>query len=222
MAAEIEVRPVVMAFLKAPRPGIVKTRLGRQIGHEQATKIYRAMAERQIKSVPSAFRVEVHYAPRGAAAEMREWLGPSYHYRVQSGGDLGQRLASAFAHGFKFGATAIIAIGADCPALDGACLAEAAHHLGRTDVVLGPATDGGYYLIGLRRPSPQIFSGIAWSSEKVLPQTLARIEASGLSVHLLPVREDIDDWESLRRYAQSDFPFAFSRPEFSAMKKAGT
>jgi hypothetical protein len=193
-----------MAFLKAPRPGFVKTRLGRQIGDEQATRLYRAMAERQLKRVPAAFRIEVHYAPRGAAAEMREWLGPGFYYRAQSDGDLGRRLTRAFVQAFKRGAGAAIAIGADCPGLDGACLTEAAQRLGQTDVILGPAADGGYYLIGLRRPAPQLFADIAWSSEKVMRQTLARIKASGLSVHLLPVREDIDDRESLLRCAKGD------------------
>ena len=193
-----------MAILKAPRPGYVKTRLGRQIGYEQAARIYRAMAERQLHSVPENFRIEVHYAPRGAATEMRAWLGANYHYCVQSGGDLGQRLASAFARGFRRGATEIIAVGADCPGLDGDCLVEAARRLRKSDVVLGPAADGGYYLIGLRLSAPQLFEGIAWSSQNVLQQTLERVGACGLSSEMLSEKEDIDDLESLRRHLDRD------------------
>ncbi len=74
----------------------------------------------------------------------------------------------------------------------------------KTDVVLGPAADGGYYLIGLRRPAPQLFEGIAWSSEHVLQQTVERIAASGLSHQLLSVKEDIDDVESLRRHLENE------------------
>jgi len=203
MAPYARIPPVVLAILKAPRPGYVKTRLGRQVGFDPATRIYRAMAERQLRSVPESFRIEVHYAPRGAAAEMRAWLGANHHYCVQSGGDLGQRLARAFARAFCRGGKEVIAIGADCPGLDGDCLTEAARRLKRSDVVLGPAADGGYYLIGLRRPAPQLFEGIAWSSENVLKQTLERVTACGLSCELLSVKEDIDDLESLRRHVAS-------------------
>ncbi len=191
-------------MLKAPRPGTVKTRLGREVGHDQATRIYRLLAERQLRDVPGNFRIEVHYAPRGAGAGMRAWLGPHHHYCVQSGGDLGARLTHAFARGFRRGGTHLIAIGADCPGVDGACLTEAARRLRQTDVVLGPAADGGYYLIGLRRPAPQLFAGITWSSAAVWQQTLERIAACGLSHHVLPVKEDIDDLESLRRHLDQD------------------
>ena len=187
-------------MLKAPRVGLVKTRLGRQVGFDQATRVYRAMAERQVGRVPETFRLEVHYAPRGAGAEMRAWLGTARHYCVQSGGDLGRRLTSAFARAFRRGAHEVIAIGADCPGLDGDCLAEASSRLRKADVVLGPAADGGYYLIGLRRPVPELFTAIAWSSEKVLSQTLERAAAGGLSCELLSIKEDIDDLESLRRH----------------------
>lgn len=193
-----------MAILKAPRSGYVKTRLGRQVGFDQATRIYRVMAERQLRSVPENFRIEVHYAPRGARSEMRDWLGANYHYCAQAGGDLGQRLARAFERGFRRGAKEIIAIGADCPGLDGACLIEAARRLRKADVVLGPAADGGYYLIGLRRPAPQLFESIAWSSADVLRQTLDRVAELGLSSALLTVKEDIDDLESLRRHLDED------------------
>lgn len=204
MASPPDIRPVVMAILKAPRSGLVKTRLGRQIGFDHATRIYRVMAERQLRSVPDGFRIEVHYVPRGAAAEMRAWLGANYRFCLQSGGDLGNRLASAFARGFRRGGKEIIAIGADCPGLDGECLTEAARRLKKADVVLGPAADGGYYLIGLRRPAPQLFEGIAWSSENVLRQTLQRVTACGLSCELLSVKEDIDDLEGLQRHLGGD------------------
>jgi rSAM/selenodomain-associated transferase 1 len=191
--------PLVLVMLKAPRAGYVKTRLGRQIGQERALRIYRAMAERQLGCIPAEFRVEVHYAPRGAGPEMRAWLGPERRYCLQAGGDLGRRLEQAFARGFRRGAPAIIAIGADCPGLDAACLREAARRLERSDVVLGPATDGGYYLIGLRRLERRLFAGIAWSTADVLRQTLERVTASGRSCELLPVKDDVDDLESLRR-----------------------
>ncbi len=129
---------------------------------------------------------------------MRAWLGLRFVYRAQIGGDLGRRMSHAFTHGFQRGYGAIIAIGSDCPGLDEACLRRADELLGHTDVVLGPATDGGYYLIGLRRPEPRLFAGIEWSTATVLATTLARIQECGLSYALLEEKDDIDDLAALR------------------------
>lgn len=191
---------LVMAFLKAPRPGTVKTRLGRELGFAEATRVYRDLAEQQLRRIPGEFRTEIHYAPRGAAAEMRQWLGRGHHYRAQSGGDLGERMSKAFAGGFQRGYRRILAIGSDCPELDAACLRRAGALLERTDVVLGPATDGGYYLIGLRRPAPRLFEEIAWGASTVLATTLSRMRECELSGSLLEEKEDIDDLAALTRH----------------------
>jgi len=191
---------LIMVFLKAPRPGTVKTRLGREIGMPAATDIYRELAEQQLHRIPAGFRVEVHYAPRGASVEMRSWLGQKVNLRVQSAGDLGDRLRHAFAQGFARGYRRIMAIGSDCPELDAATLRQAAGLLEESDVVLGPASDGGYYLIGLRRPAPRLFENIAWSTETVCATTLDRARESGLTHALLEVKDDIDDLAALRRH----------------------
>lgn len=196
----MQMSALVMVFLKAPRTGTVKTRLGREIGMPAATDIYRELAEQQLRRIPAGFRVEVHYAPRGAADEMQAWLGRHRNYRAQGGGDLGARLSKAFAEGFGRGYRQIIAIGSDCPELDKACLRRAAGKLAANDVVLGPATDGGYYLIGLRRPAPRLFEDIEWSTATVLVTTQARIQECGFSSSLLEEKEDIDDLASLRRH----------------------
>mgnify|MGYP000517407170 CR=1 FL=1 len=192
--------PLILTFLKAPRPGAVKTRLGKQIGLTEAALIYRQLAEAQLSRIPADFRTEIHYAPRGSAGEMRTWLGAQRIYRVQSGGDLGARLNKAFTEGFRRGYRRIIAIGSDCPQLDEACLRRAVDNLNDTDVVLGPATDGGYYLIGLRRPAPRLFEGIEWSTSSVLAATRVRIHEGGLSSALLDEKDDIDDLASLQRH----------------------
>lgn len=194
---------LVMVFLKAPRPGTVKTRLGRSIGMEEATAVYRGFAEQQLCRIPEDFRTEVHYAPRGAAGEMRTWLGCELNYRAQSGRDLGARMSNAFARGFLRGYRSIIAIGSDCPGLDEDCLRQAADLLMKKDVVLGPATDGGYYLIGLRRPAPLLFENIEWSTATVLATTLARIRECGLKHTLLEEKDDIDDLPALQKYLRA-------------------
>ena len=191
---------LVMAFLKAPRPGTVKTRLGREIGFNEATVVYRDLAEQQLGRIPAGFRTEIHYAPRGAGNEMRQWLGRNYHYRAQCGGDLGERMRRAFGQGFVRGYQPIIAIGSDCSGLDEVCLRQAVAALAQSDVVLGPASDGGYYLIGLRRPEPRLFETIEWSTAAVLATTQARIRECGLSCSLLEEKEDVDDQAGLRRH----------------------
>jgi rSAM/selenodomain-associated transferase 1 len=187
---------LVMIFLKAPRPGTVKTRLGREIGMTAAVAAYRELAEQQLQRIPAGFRTEVHYAPRGSRAEMRAWLGSKVNFRAQCGGDLGARLRQAFTHGFARGYRRIMAIGSDCPELDATCLRQADTLLEQTDVVLGPATDGGYYLIGLRRVAPRLFADIAWSTETVCATTLTRAQECGLTHALLAEKDDIDDLAS--------------------------
>jgi hypothetical protein len=178
----------------------VKTRLGREIGFSEATVVYRELAEQQLRRVPGDCRTEVHYAPRGAAGEVRQWLGSGFTYRVQRGGDLGERLDRAFDQGFRRGYGPVIAIGSDCPELDEDCLRRAIKWLADTDVVLGPASDGGYYLIGLRRPAPRVFEDIAWGTSTVLVSTRARIKECGLSSRLLEEKDDIDDLAGLQRH----------------------
>jgi len=194
--------PTVLVFLKAPRVGEVKTRLAAEMGEREAARAYRAMAERQLAVIPREWRVEIHYAPRGAGREMRAWLGVGRCYRVQVGDDLGARLRHAFARAFASGARTVIAIGADCPELDAADLQDAAAALRRCDVVIGPARDGGYTLIGLRAPAPALFRGIPWSTGGVLTATLRRARAAKLRVRRLRELEDVDDAASWRRHRE--------------------
>ncbi|PYM61267.1 MAG: DUF2064 domain-containing protein, partial [Candidatus Rokuibacteriota bacterium] len=120
--------------------------------------------------------------------------------RPQRGRDLGERLAAAIGGELAAGPGPVLAIGADAPHVPAAALAEAAAALTRgADVVLGPAADGGYYLIGLRDPTPGLFTGIAWSTAGVLQATLARAAAAGLAVHLLPPSFDVDQVADLAR-----------------------
>jgi rSAM/selenodomain-associated transferase 1 len=191
--------PVLLAMLKAPRVGYVKTRLARDIGADAAAVIFRALVERQMAAIPVSWRSEVHVAPADATSEMQRWLGPRHTYHPQSRGDLGERLISAIAGAFERGASAVIVVGGDCPDLDQTCLNEAASLLRQVDVVLGPALDGGYYLIGLTRPTPQLFMNIPWSSSQVLEATVERIKTAGLKQAMLAPKEDIDDLASLRR-----------------------
>ena len=126
-------------------------------------------------------------------------------YRRQTSGDLGRRMATAFAEAFRSGALRVAVIGTDCPAITPELLAEAFQRLETADLVLGPATDGGYYLIALRRPVPELFVDIPWGSPRVLEQTLQRAQRLSLSVALLKTLSDVDrpedvvHWERVGR-----------------------
>jgi rSAM/selenodomain-associated transferase 2/rSAM/selenodomain-associated transferase 1 len=192
--------PTLMVFLKAPRHGGVKKRLAAKLGDERTLDVYRGMAERQLRQVPASWIVEIHYTPDDAESEMKAWLGPSYTYVPQSGNDLGERLTNAFRRAFDAGHKEVMAIGGDCPELDTDTLWEASRRMVRADLVLGPAEDGGYYLIGLRRLVPELFKDIPWSTPHVLSLTMARGKISGLSRELLAPKEDIDDLPSYERY----------------------
>ena len=189
-------------MLKAPRPGEVKTRLAATVGETEAVAVYRRLAERQVRALPTGWPVSIHFAPAEAGPEIRPWLQPHHpglDFQPQCAGDLGARLTAAFATEFARGAPAVLAIGGDCPGLDGPILQLAQRALATADVVLGPAVDGGYYLIGLNAPCPALFATITWSSQAVLAQTRKRIHAQGKTMTELPVLEDVDDAASWLR-----------------------
>jgi rSAM/selenodomain-associated transferase 1 len=186
--------PRVIVFLKTPRPGFVKTRLAVAIGPEAACAAYRQMAGAVLEQLAPLPHVELRYTPDDAEAEISPWLKSGWTARPQGGGDLGERMHRACA---EANGPAII-IGSDCPAIALADILDAATALKNHNVVVGPATDGGYWLIGLAAPCPALFVGIAWSTDDVLKVTLAKAEAAGLSVHQLRELADVDtveDWE---------------------------
>lgn len=210
--------PTVLVMLKAPRAGAVKTRLAAEVGVPEATRIYRLLVERQMATVPPDWPVEVFFAPADAREEMRAWLGsrPDLHPQVE--GDLGQRLASAVDAACARGACGVLVIGGDCPSLDEAALRAAGDGLRTHEVVLGPASDGGYYLLGLARPQPELFVDIPWSTEGVFPATRQKIQALGLNLSLLPVRDDVDTLADLLRY-KALFWAGASRPSELALSR---
>ena len=146
----------VAILLKAPRPGQVKTRLASSIGAERATRVYRALVEHQLGQVPASWRIAIHFAPSDAEAEMRGWLerlsSRGINFRPQPDGDLGVRLISAMDYGFASGADLVLFLGGDCPGITRSYLEEAEAALAKSDMVIAGALDGGYVLLGLRKP----------------------------------------------------------------------
>jgi len=196
-----EERPALIVFAKAPRPGRVKTRLAADLGAQEASRVYRRLGRRVLDAVREGpYRTLVYYDPPDAEAEMRDWLGgESLEFRPQAEGDLGERMARAFEEALRDADRACI-VGTDVPALRAALVVQALERLESADVVLGPAEDGGYYLMALSRPHPEIFRDVPWSTADVLGTTLERARHAGLRESLLPVLKDVDTAADLRAY----------------------
>lgn len=181
----------VALLAKAPRPGAVKTRLARDIGDLAAADVYRRIGRQVVEAVGSDFAVTIWYDPPDAEGEMRAWLG-EHEYLVQRGADLGERMRVACDGHFSRGDAPVIVIGADCPAVTAGTIREAERLLASVDVAIGPSVDGGYYLLGLNRREPEIFTGIPWGTGRVLGITEAYCRERELAVGLLPAQRDVD------------------------------
>ena len=195
-------RQRLLVFLKAPRAGAVKTRLAQVIGAADASTAYRELAETLLDTLSPLPFVELCFTPDNALVEIKPWLRRDWLARPQGEGDLGSRLTKAFEDVFAEGADRVVIIGSDCPTVTVDDIERAWSALRTHDLALGPATDGGYWLIGLRAPQPLLFAGITWSSEKVFSETMERAKRGGLRVHLLREQADVDtaaDWEWWKR-----------------------
>ena len=198
----------LLVFARLPERGKVKTRLARAIGEAKALAVYEAMLRDLQASIgaPSEQReIEMLWAPSESAnGELLARTFGSYATAMQTGATLGDRLAMAFSERFFFHRTEkAVAIGVDDPRLARATIDQTFALLDSCEWVVGPAADGGYYLIGCRAGAfdPGVFAGIEWGSPSVLRETLSRIGEPKQTVALLPERYDIDVEEDLRRYA---------------------
>ncbi len=183
----------ILLFAKAPRLGFVKTRLARDVGDERALQIYRALGSRAAEVVRrTQRRVIIYFTPDNAEAEMRNWLGGrGLEFRPQGDGDLGKRMATAFEACLPDCASVCI-VGTDIPGITPSTLGDAFDALAAQDVVLGPAEDGGYYLIGLSEPRPELCDDVPWSTDAVFDVTTQRARAEGLSVAVMDRLADVD------------------------------
>ena len=183
----------VTIFARRPRPGTVKSRLSPALPPAEACRLYRGLLLDAIAAVRACAvdRRLIHWADEEdtpASGVPHEGLEPAR----QRGGDLGARLAAAFDELLQAPGERAVAIGADCPEIDGAVIDAAFAALERHDLVLAPAADGGYALIGLSRPAPELFESVDWGGATVLGQTLARASRLGLRVVRLASFRDVD------------------------------
>jgi len=187
-------------FAKYWQPGKVKTRLARHVGDRQASDLYRAFLRTLVRRFEaSADRRILAYWPEDRRDQFRALAGGNWSVELQTSGDLGQRMSRFFAAARACAGGPIVLIGSDSPTLPVQYVERAFELLEHVPVVLGPSTDGGYYLIGISGPIPCLFSGVSWSTPQVLDQTVALLHQADCRYALLPPWYDVDDGDDLRK-----------------------
>lgn len=190
----------LLIFARAPEPGQVKTRLIPALGEEGACRLYQQLTQQVLNAVVDGEHYMSYLVcqPDNTHAFFKE-LRDRYNLllSVQRGFDLGERMLNAITESLKTHTKALV-IGTDCPRYSRAYIDRAVTSLGEADVVLGPASDGGYVLIGMKQPIPELFQSIPWGSDRVFERTVRNLEKLGLSYKLLPVLHDIDIPSDLR------------------------
>ena len=191
----------LIIFTRYPQPGKTKTRLIPALGVEGAANLQRQMTEFTLSKVKkfqesAAISFEIRFTG-GNLQLMQNWLGTELNYLLQGEGDLGKRMENSFLSAFNKGAQEVVIIGIDCPNLSAEVLAQAFEKIHNCDLLLGPAVDGGYYLIGLKRAIGELFINIDWGTAKVLQQTVDIAQQLNLSVGYLATLADVDRPEDL-------------------------
>ncbi|PJZ68984.1 transferase [Leptospira perolatii] len=207
---------VINVFLRNPVPGKVKTRLAQAVGDETALKVYLALLEKTrlaIKDLEQSKNLWFDdYIPDPTSFE--DWGKNSPTKLIQQGSDLGEKMHNAFLHCFRNGARSAIIIGSDCPGLHSIHIMEAFRILEQNDAVLGPANDGGYYLIGLNQDVPSLFQNMEWSTNRVFAESLERLQWARKHVGILPKLSDLDTIEDLREWeSKGGFSWSKNSPE---------
>jgi uncharacterized protein len=188
------VKPRLVLFARYPTAGAAKTRLIPALGPEGAAEVHRQLAQRTLSVLmDSGFAVELHYT--GAeTADFQAWLGEGFSLVKQAEGDLTDRLMAALHP------APVSFFGADTPELSAEHVLGAIAALKTHPVVLGPADDGGYYLIGMKQPMPELLQDMPWSTDQVMPETLRRLAETGIEPALLETLHDCDRPEDLARW----------------------
>ena len=186
----------VYLFCRYPEFGKVKTRLAAGCGDANALLLYEKMLKIIFQNLKESGREVLVHTAGGDSSLSTDWL-KGFHHIEQVDGDLGERLIAAVNRGFDEDDSPIVLIGSDCPEIDKALLNEAEKLLCDNDVVIGPAEDGGYYLMAIKESNAELFTGVDWGTEDVLDQTLMSCNREKLSVALLEEKNDIDRLEDV-------------------------
>lgn len=188
---ERRTREHLIIFYRNQKIGAVKTRLAATIGDEKALRIYTELCE-HTRAITEKLPVSkvVFYSNEVKTQDI--WPDNAYQKALQHGDDLGERMRNAFAAAFASGYGSVCIIGTDCYELTASVIEEAFNALRSNDAVIGPAKDGGYYLLGLRKLYPELFLNKEWSTRSVFKDTLENFESAGISYGTLPLLRDVD------------------------------
>ncbi|MCK5088106.1 MAG: TIGR04282 family arsenosugar biosynthesis glycosyltransferase [Melioribacteraceae bacterium] len=187
-------RTSIIVFARYPVEGKVKTRLASTIGARSAANIYKKIAKNvinEIKSVPNSNKY-IFYSEEKENGLIKKWLGKRFYYAHQNGDDLGERMQNAFRIVFGHSPNKVIIVGTDTPDLSADVINNAIDVLDKSDIVIGPAKDGGYFLLGMRKFYPELFQGIQYSTDTVFDETIKKINSLGLTFNRLNELQDID------------------------------
>ena len=196
--------PVIIVMVKAPLPGFAKTRLTPPLTRAEAAALSLCFVQDVVTSALTVTRnLIVAFTPADGRDMLEAALPQGLIWFQQQGANLGERLDSVINHAAESGFGPIVVLGADSPTLPSSLIEQTIHILsaGDAEVVLGPTTDGGYYLIGLRKPQSAIFRNITWSSPETFEQTAGNIKQLGLSLFTLPPSYDVDTFADLKLLA---------------------
>lgn len=199
-----ELSKLLVVVAKEPVPGKVKTRLFPELSPADAADLYRCFLHDRIQGVSTLNGIDIAlaYTPENAVETFTELVSDGFALFAQRGKGLGERLNNIFLEQLDHGYEAVSIVDSDSPDLPVSIIKESFHLLlsKHADVVFGPCRDGGYYLVGMRRPHPELFRDIPWSTRRVLSKSLDRAREMGLNVELLPLWNDLDTFEDLMEY----------------------
>lgn len=200
-------KEALILFVRQPELGKVKTRLAKDIGEEKALGVYKQLLQ-HTHDITYALSCDkfVYYAESIASCDI--WEDNSYFKKIQSGRDLGERMQNAFSSLFDTGYKKVVIIGSDCPGITSEIISEAFDALDSTKAVLGPAADGGYYLLGMHKMINDVFINKLWSTDSVFADTVSDLKRKEISYHCLSVLQDVDtitDLDQLRKIQQKPF-----------------
>jgi len=194
----------LIIFASLPKPGEVKKRLAREIGAQPAAALYNELALHTFRIGEEALRrgwtVYLFHDPKVKEADVRQWVRKEFHFTAERGGNPGARIHHAFDYAFHHRAAKAVVISSDIPGMEYGLLEDASGRLDREDIVIGPATDGGCYLIGMKPPTKGFFRDLPWGTAKVFREASERIHALGLAQSNLPPLGDVDTADSYRKY----------------------
>ncbi len=187
----------LIIFVKNPQPGRVKTRLAEAIGEREALKVYLKLLDHTWR-VTADIPEDTHIFYSDFIDDNDRWSDVNHYKHLQRGRDLGDRMRHAFAKIFNRGYRKVVIIGSDCLELQSNHITRAFDILNRFEAVIGPARDGGYYLLGLSRMVPDVFQNKTWSTDSVFEETIRDFQNKNIIWQELPVLKDVDtawDWE---------------------------